>query len=373
VNARYAAIVLAGGFSTRMQRFKPLLPLGKETVTDHVMATFLDCGVDVLLVVGHRRDEIEAGIKKRDITIVYNPDYEQGMFSSIQAGIRRLQTAHIGFFILPVDTPLVRPATIRRLMAAAAQNPGKIIYPVFGGKRGHPPLVPSSLIPSILGWGKGGGLKAVLGSQDKLALEQPVADSNILFDMDTPDNYSELLKRFHRYEVPTDEECRVILNDICKVAPDRIRHSFKVAEVAVAIGQALNDSGFPVDAESVRIAAILHDIAKGQRKHDAAGGKILRELGFAKVGDIVAVHSDLAGGNTNLPLEGKIVYLADKLVDGEKLVTIEERYSSTIRHLGRTFEIQSAIAERLKVALSVKRELDKLLGHPLEEIISRNR
>ena len=41
MNARYAAIVLAGGFSTRMQQFKPLLPLGEETITDHVIATFL--------------------------------------------------------------------------------------------------------------------------------------------------------------------------------------------------------------------------------------------------------------------------------------------------------------------------------------------
>ena len=108
-------------------------------------------------MVGHRQDEIKAGIKKRDITIVYNPDYEQGMFSSIQAGIRRLQTAPQAFFILPVDIPLVRPATIRRLMDAAAENPDKIIYPIFGGKRGHPPLIPSSLIPAILGWGKAAG------------------------------------------------------------------------------------------------------------------------------------------------------------------------------------------------------------------------
>ena len=74
---------------------------------------------------------------------------------------------------------------------------------------------------------------------------------------------------------------------------------------------------------------MLHDIAKGQRKHDIAGGKILRELGFGKVGDIVAVHSDLAGGNTRLSLETKIVYLADKLVEGERLVSLEERYRSS--------------------------------------------
>jgi CTP:molybdopterin cytidylyltransferase MocA len=198
VIAPYAAIVLAGGLSTRMKQLKPLLPLGEATITDHVIDTFLSVGVDVFLVVGYRRDDIIAGIKKRDITIVDNPDYQKGMFSSIQAGICRLQPAHRAFFILPVDIPLVGPTTIKSLLKSAAENPGKIIYPVFAGKRGHPPLIPSELIPSILAWQKGGGLKVVLKSYEKLALEVPVPDSLILFDIDTPEDYAALLQRFQR-------------------------------------------------------------------------------------------------------------------------------------------------------------------------------
>lgn len=151
---RYAAIVLAGGLSSRMKQFKPLLPLGEATVTDHVMATFLSVGVDVFLVVGYRQNEIRAGIKKRNIAIVDNPDYKKGMFSSIQAGIRRLQPIHQAFFILPVDIPLVRPSTVKRILDAGAERPDNAIYPVFAGHRGHPPLLPCSLMPVILGWGK---------------------------------------------------------------------------------------------------------------------------------------------------------------------------------------------------------------------------
>jgi molybdenum cofactor cytidylyltransferase len=204
VKARYAAIVLAGGLSTRMKQFKPLLPLGGATITDRVIDLFLNEGVGVFLVAGYRRDDIAAGIKKRDITIVYNPDYEHGMFSSIQAGVRRLKSKYQGFFILPVDIPLVRPATVRRLITVASENPDNIIYPVFGGERGHPPLIPSALAPAILGWEKGGGLKAVLKSHEKLAREVPVADSFILFDIDTPEDYAALLECLKHYEVPTD-------------------------------------------------------------------------------------------------------------------------------------------------------------------------
>jgi molybdenum cofactor cytidylyltransferase len=180
----------------RMKQFKPLLPLGDGTVTDCVIDTFLKTSTDVYLVAGYRHDDIVAGTKKRDITIVFNPDYEQGMLSSIQAGVRRLPPGYRAFFILPVDIPLVRPATIRRLMEATGESPDKIIYPVYNGKRGHPPLIPQELARDILGWGKGGGLIAVLKSKEKLAVEVPVNDSFVLFDIDTPEDYAELLTRF---------------------------------------------------------------------------------------------------------------------------------------------------------------------------------
>jgi len=193
---RFAAIILAAGLSSRMKQFKPLLPLGKATITDHVIATFKSVNADVFLVVGYRRDDVVAGIREKDITIVYNPDYEKEMFSSVQAGVRQLRLEHSVFFILPVDIPLVKPTTIRRLMAAAKENPGKIIYPTFGGNRGHPPLLPDSLIPAILGWHKGGGLKAVLKEHEKLTIEISVKDNFILEDIDTAKDYQNLLKHY---------------------------------------------------------------------------------------------------------------------------------------------------------------------------------
>jgi len=54
------------------------------TVTDRVTGTFLNAGVAVFLVAGYRRDDIAAGIRNRAVTIVYNPDFQKGMFSSIR-------------------------------------------------------------------------------------------------------------------------------------------------------------------------------------------------------------------------------------------------------------------------------------------------
>ena len=193
---RFSAVILAGGLSTRMKQLKPLLPLGKTTVLNHVIDTFTQSKVDVLLVTGSRREEIEAGVINRSITIIYNPDYEKGMFTSVKAGIRGIKPEYRAFFILPVDIPLVTTETIKELIAASMLNPHKIIYPVFNAERGHPPLIPNLLIPDILGWEKDGGLKAVLKTYEKRAVEVAVNDKFILFDIDTPEDYQELLDNY---------------------------------------------------------------------------------------------------------------------------------------------------------------------------------
>jgi molybdenum cofactor cytidylyltransferase len=193
----YAAIVLAAGFSHRMQRFKPLLPLGKETIADHIMATYLRNGVSVYLVVGYQQNELRAGIKTLNIQIVENPNYQRGMFSSIQAGICSLKEDYRAIFIAPVDIPLVSSATIRILLIAAEDHPGKVICPVYRQNRGHPPLIPAKMFSTILDWQGEGGLNSII-STSKEVVEVNVPDCNILLDIDETGDYIELLDRFQR-------------------------------------------------------------------------------------------------------------------------------------------------------------------------------
>ena len=190
---RFAAIVLAAGLSTRMASFKPLLPLGETTVIEHALAMFHDTGVDVHLVVGHRQEEVRAAVGRHAVTVIPNPEYEKGMFSSVQAGVKNLPSGYAAFFLLPADIPLVRPATIAAIINAGHENPGKIIYPVYHGKRGHPPLIPAGLIPEILAWGGDGGLQAVLRRYRPISREVPVDDEFVLRDIDTPDAYEDLV------------------------------------------------------------------------------------------------------------------------------------------------------------------------------------
>jgi len=192
----HAAIILAAGFSRRMEKFKPLLSVGGETFIDRLISAFLENDVEVCVVVGYRGEELKAATKERNIGIVENPDYRLGMFTSVQAGVRALLSGHEAFFVMPVDIPLVRPATIRSLIATSRQHPGKIICPVFHKMRGHPPLIPMSLAQTITGWNKDGSLREVLDSFERLSLEVSVPDSNILLDIDTADDYRTLVEHY---------------------------------------------------------------------------------------------------------------------------------------------------------------------------------
>lgn len=367
--ARYAAIILAAGYSSRLEQFKPLLSLGGKTIADRVISIFAQNNVDVFLVVGWNKEAMLAGIKSSRMTVVENPDYRKGMFSSVLAGVGRLRVNYEAFFVMPVDIPLVRSATVHRLLDDASRHPHKIIYPVFDNHRGHPPLIPASLIPALLSWRQDGGLKSFLHSQRDIVREAAVCDRNILFDIDTAQDLQEAFERWRRYDVPTEAECSAIMNEIHPMPPTVRSHCLKVAAVAMVIGSRLQQRGQEIDLAMIRAAALLHDLAKGMPDHDKEAGRMLQDMGFGKVGDLVADHTDLRNADSPTSLEAEIVYLADKFVDDDNVVSLDKRYRTNDRRFAVTPEIEADILQRKARALGVKQKVEQILGYALEENI----
>jgi molybdenum cofactor cytidylyltransferase len=368
-NNLYASIILAGGCSSRMGKFKPLLPIGDVTIADRIISLFMQINVETYLITGWNDIELRTGIKRSNVTILENSDFKKGMLSTLKVGVRHLKTSCKGFFIMPVDIPLIRTSSINRLLDAAASYPDKIIYPVFNKAHGHPPLIPSSLIPEILSQTNDSSLRNVLDKHKENVLEVKVADQNILFDIDSPQDYQQALQRFQSYGVPCEDECEAILSDICSISNEIRRHGLKVSEVACKIGEILLKSGKSINLDIIHTAALLHDIAKGSKKHDLAGGQILKDLGFFKTSEVVSTHSDLPDDNANISLETKIVYLADKFVKGENIVSLDERYLTSSRPFVVTPEIEAKIRQRKLRAIKVKLEIESLLGCSVESII----
>jgi CTP:molybdopterin cytidylyltransferase MocA len=365
----YAAIILSAGLSSRQKDFKPLLKIGKQTLIDRAVNLFNEGSTDVYVVTGYRRDDIKNYLNNSALFWVDNPNYTRGMFSSIKAGIKGFQKNYEALFILPVDNSLVRHYTIRTLIDKSKNNPGKIVYPVFKGKRGHPPLLPTSLVPEIINSADAGGLRKVLEHFEQNSIEVEVPDRFILLDIDTPADYLTVCRESSSFDIPNQEECQVIF-DICEVDISRRLHCLKVAEVASRIGRELIKSNKQVNLDLIQSSAVLHDIAKQQPKHDIAGGRILQEMGFNRVGKIVAVHSFLNEQVLDYILEAKVVYIADKLVLGDKLVSLDERYSYSNRTFKITNELKNIISERKLIAQQVQKELEKLIGRSLQSFLS---
>ncbi len=362
---RLAAIILAAGESSRMTAFKPLLKVGSNTITERLISIYLDIHIDVFLVTGYRSDNLRKAVQNWNITIIENKDYSRGMFSSIQCGAKSLNTLYNAFFVHPVDIPLVRPSTIKRLINIYNERADSIIYPIFDGKRGHPPLIPYKLKDAIQHPGDIGGLREYLELYNDSAVEVSTPDHFILQDIDTDDDYRVLVHDFQNYNVATDLECFEILDRVVGVTQNIRNHSLKVAEVAMTLGKALLNAGQQIDLDAVKAASLLHDIAKGQKKHAVVGKDILTELGFAKIGEIISMHMYIPEDVINVSLEAKVTALSDKFVKGERLVTIEQRFQPSIEKFKDNPGVLAGVLIRKKQALMIKKEIDILLGYSI--------
>ncbi len=349
---RTYGIILAAGLSSRMGKLKALLPLDGMTVLENCIHTLLDGGADdVFVVTGYRAEDISKEANRLGVRTIYNPDYEQGMFSSVIAGVKNIPVDTIApsaFFILPVDIPLVRSSTIRSLALDYKNSPAKIYYPCFKGERGHPPLISTELIPEILAHNGTGGLRTVLERHDSDAKNKKMPDIGVIHDMDTPEDYKKALKFYNKKRFPLTEECEALW-EIARTPLKTQAHCKTVAKVACILAEILNKSRNDkalLDVEVVQSAAMMHDVAKAIRNHEAMGGTILSNYGFTSISDIVASHRD-----TNLPpthpiTEKEIVFLADKFIKGTKLVSIRERYEKTFCKWANDPDAAKAIKER---------------------------
>lgn len=178
-------VVLAAGLSRRTGRFKMELPLRGKTVIQHSVEGMAQVARRVMVVVGWREERVrELLASLPGVEFVPNPAYEEGMFSSVRAGIACVHAAR--FFLLPGDQPLVRPETYARLLPSGSD----IVIPTYGGRKGHPVLISSHLIPEILAEPPTSNLREYIARHGYVTVA--VDDPGVLLDVDTLDDYRAL-------------------------------------------------------------------------------------------------------------------------------------------------------------------------------------
>ena len=217
--SKIVGMILAAGYSSRMGEFKPLLPVGDSIAIERCVRSLRGAGIeDVRVVVGWKAEDLIALMHRLKAGTVFNPDFADGMYSSVMTGVASLPPETQAFVLLPVDSPMVRPRTIRELVQRFLESEATVVYPRFLGRRGHPPVVSTSCLSGAPVSDPPGGLRSVLSQYEDSALVVDVDDQGTVMDMDTPADY-EALQRY----------CEQVVMEL-GVSADRIAADLRTAE-----------------------------------------------------------------------------------------------------------------------------------------------
>lgn len=130
-------IITAAGLSSRMGQWKMMLPWQQGTILDTSIKNALQFCSRIILVTGYRGNELhERYANQSNITIIHNPDYAQGLLTSVKAAVPAVQTEHC--FLTHGDMPTLTIDIFRKIWSL--RNDGAIL-PLHNGIPGHPILV----------------------------------------------------------------------------------------------------------------------------------------------------------------------------------------------------------------------------------------
>ena len=144
--------------------------------------------------------------------------------------------------------------------------------------------------------------------------------------------------------------------------PEHIRaHQEAVAALAGKWAAELKERGWQLDPELAFEAGLVHDIARLEPEHPKAGAKLLRREGYPELARIVRVHHGLAGGEEYRLTEASLVFLADKHMQGDRLVSLEERFTKSGEKC-RTPEAMDSRRRQYSQAMAIERNINHILG-----------
>lgn len=187
---RIAALVLAAGQSRRMGKRNKLLAKveGKTMVRRAAEAALASQAASVVLVTGHERAGVEAALQDLELTCVHNPDYTQGLSTSLHRGLAALSADIDGALIMLADMPRIDSAMLDRLIAAFNPAEGRAIcLPTHQGKRGNPVLFARRFFAEMQAVSGDVGARHLLGEYPELVCEVAMDDEAVLTDIDTPE------------------------------------------------------------------------------------------------------------------------------------------------------------------------------------------
>ena len=187
-----AAIILAAGRSRRMGAFKPLLPFGHRTVIESCVSNIRAAGIEeIVVVVGHRADDIRQNFKSASVKFVTNQNPNAEMSVSIELGVDVISPTARALLITPVDHPAVPPSIIESIIESWRAG-AQLIQPQFHEKGGHPVLIDLTHRHELMNLNPEAGLRGFFANHRQEVLRLSVDSPFVAQDMDTWDDYLRL-------------------------------------------------------------------------------------------------------------------------------------------------------------------------------------
>ncbi len=191
-----AIVVLAAGESARMGRPKQLLQHAGKTLVRRAAETALAAAEGaVFVVLGAQEEAIREELSGLAVKVVSNPDWQEGMASSIRAGIKAAADAGAVLFML-CDQPLLTTATLGRLLEAHHQLRATVACCRYHGTLGVPALFDRLLFPDLLALQGNQGARKIVEVYKDTAFVVPFEGGAT--DIDTPEQYARLVQQSNR-------------------------------------------------------------------------------------------------------------------------------------------------------------------------------
>jgi len=187
-------ILLAAGGSSRLGRPKQLLLYQGRTLLRRAAETALasQCRPAVV-VLGAQADRLRAALAGLEVLIADNPDWEQGMGSSVRAGLGALEASApdtAGVVLMLCDQPLITAASLDSLIQSHVDTGAPLVASEYGGTRGVPAFFSRALFPDLRALKGEQGAKAVLAAHAHEAATLPLPVG--VWDVDTDMDYERL-------------------------------------------------------------------------------------------------------------------------------------------------------------------------------------
>ncbi|HJO86308.1 MAG TPA: molybdopterin-binding/glycosyltransferase family 2 protein [Rhodospirillales bacterium] len=194
---KIAGLLLAAGSSRRMGKENKLLTDvdGTAMVTRVAKQITASQAEGLMVVTGHEKDQVELALKNYATGFVHNPDFADGLSTSLKTGLRALPDNIDGAIVCLGDMPLVKAEHIDQLIRAFDPVEGRsICVPVHGRKRGNPVVWSKRFITEILSVTGDIGARHLLEEHADQVIEVAIEQDGVLFDIDTPDRLVEVKK-----------------------------------------------------------------------------------------------------------------------------------------------------------------------------------